>query len=504
MSADSVLNQLPWLRQPPAGDGPQNGAAAEQDPSALMLQRHTVAGAGRAPAPRTVRGLCEQFAVICESAVDPLEIASALEFEGLGDQAVKARFGFPDVFGLAEHMYWVVLRRPAEPEEQPDPWQASRMRPALHSLLYALPGICFPAAVGLLVGRGVKPTLVVSLLVAWSVGQGLAYLGYSRLGRTTDTDQARRLLRIGLAAGLAVVAAALATTALIVHPSSSALVFGAGEGMYMLGAGTVMVLGAEQWLLVALAPGVLYSATFLALGRPPGLAHLAWFMLAATPVLALALAAILTQPAGPPSGRMFEPAEWLGALLAAAFGLVAAGLLSFPVVAGANGRGGPDAGALLAALPLSLSMGAAEWSLLRYRRHTGRLLRATDSIRLFQARARLALLAAVLFYVAAAAALTAATVTVAAATGLVHPRPAYLPQLVAYLTLGAAMFLALALQAFGVRVFPLAACAVALALEIALHDLGQIVQVATSAGLLLVVGGYAAVVLSRAVRHAYY
>jgi hypothetical protein len=248
---------------------------------------------------------------------------------------------------------------------------------------------------------------------------------------------------------------------------------------------------------------VLYSAAFLALGRPPSLAHVAWAMLAATPLLALALAAIVTYPGGPPAGRLTQASEWPGALLAAGFGLAAAGLLSFPVLA-ADGHGGAATGALLAALPLSLSMGAAEWSLLWYRRHTRRLLRTADGITPFRARARLALLAALLSYVATAAALTAATVAVAAATSLAHPRLAYLPELAAYLTLGAAMFLALAMQAFGVRVFPFAACAAALAFEIACRGSGQIVPVVTAAGLLAVLGAYAAVVLSSAVRHALY
>ncbi len=39
---------------------------------------------------RDVDELCEQFTAVCESAVDPLEISSALEFDGLSDQAAQA------------------------------------------------------------------------------------------------------------------------------------------------------------------------------------------------------------------------------------------------------------------------------------------------------------------------------------------------------------------------------------------------------------------------------
>src|SRR5450755_3217818 len=117
--------------------------------------------------PRDLEELCEQFADVCESAVDSLEISSALEFEGWSDQAVRKRYGVPDVFALAEEMYRRVPRRPAEPDPLPDPWQASKIRPALHGLLYGLPTICFPAAAGLLTGPSVLSVLIVALLTSW-------------------------------------------------------------------------------------------------------------------------------------------------------------------------------------------------------------------------------------------------------------------------------------------------------------------------------------------------
>jgi hypothetical protein len=479
-----------------------NGSGRVRPMDTAELQRITSAN-GHSHTPRTVTALCEQFAPVCQSAVDPLEIASALEFEGLGDQAAKLRYGYRDVFALAQDMYFRVPRQPAEPEAPPDPWQGSKLRPALHGLLYGLPGVFFPAAIGLLAGPGILVTLIVALLVAWSAGQGLAYFGYTRLGRTMDMNEARRVMRFALLGGLAVVTVAMAVTGHLVHATGSVMLFGAGEGVYMLGAGVLMVIGTERWLLAALAPGVLGSAAFLALGQPPSLAHPTWALLAATPVLALALAIVFTRTPGQGIIQRPDSTEWIGALPAMAFGLVAAGLLTFPIAVGPHGHGGVNTGALLAALPLSLSMGAAEWSLLWYRRRTQRLLRETTQTRVFAVKSRLALLAALLQYLAVAVVLTALTVAVATAAGIVEPKLAYLPQLAAYAALGGAMFLALMVMAMGLRIFPLVASAIALAFEIVARDLGVLAQIVACAELFLVLGIYAAVMLGRAVRHAY-
>jgi hypothetical protein len=189
------------------------------------------------------------------------------------------------------------------------------------------------------------------------------------------------------------------------------------------------------------------------------------------------------------------------AIPAIAFGVVAAGLLAFPIVAGPEGHGGLNTGALLASLPLSLSMGAAEWSMLWYRRRTRRLLGSISRLRKFRLRARLSLLTALLQYLCGTAALIAAAVAVAAATGFAHPNRADLPELVAYLTLGSAMFLALLLQTMRVRAVPLFVAAAGLAAELVLRDKGMIVQVVTPAALLIVIGCFAVMSLGAAVRH---
>ena len=147
-------------------------------------------------------------------------------------------------------------------------------------------------------------------------------------------------------------------------------------------------------------------------------------------------------------------------------------------------------------------MGAAEWMLVWFRRRTQRLLRTTYHLQAFATRARLMLAAALLQYLVATVLLTVVVVVIATASRLIHPEWAALPQIAAYMALGCSMFVSLLLQGFGSRIFPLVACAAALALEILSRDLWVLGQIMVSTELLIVLTAYAALVLGSAERHA--
>ena len=167
--------------------------------------------------PPTVAALCEKFGAVCESAVDPLEVASALEFDGFSDNSVwRTTASTTSSPSLAPCTGGCRGVRPTR-RQPADPWRMSRFRPLLHGLLYALPAVCFPAAGGLLGGPGVLPTLVVALLVAWGLSQGLACAGYLRRAGSADENQVRRVLRAGFGAGLVLVALAMLAARLVLH-----------------------------------------------------------------------------------------------------------------------------------------------------------------------------------------------------------------------------------------------------------------------------------------------
>lgn len=442
--------------------------------------------------------LTERFRPVCESAVDPLEIASALEFDGISDRAARAGYDVPDVFALARLLYAKVPRKPAAPQAAPDYWGKSR--PLLHGLLYALPTACFPAAGALLVGMGVLPALVVALLASWGLSQGLAAIGYVRLGMS-GPEQARRVLRGGLAGCLVAMVLIMTATMLTVHARPPVIAFGIGEGAYMLAACVLLVIGADRWLPAALAPGVTGALVFLLLGRPIALEDQTWAALAATPLITCAIAVASTAGTGPRADYLPSRRELLGALPAVALGVTAAGLLSFPLVAGASGHGGGNTGALIAAVPLALSMGAAEWSLLAYRRGARRLVSQTDDPRWFRGHVARLLLVTLAQYTAVMIAVAGAALAVAAGVAHVPVDRTVLLSLGGYLLLGAAMFLVLLLQTVRIRLVPLALAAAALCTELALRHQGITVQVAAPAALLVTVGAYAYVRLGEAVLH---
>ena len=442
--------------------------------------------------------LCEQMATVCASAVDPLEIAAALEFEGMADRTVRERYGFPDVFALAEEMYQRVPRQPTEPAPVHTARHLGIGRSTLRGLIYGLPAVCFPAAEGLLAGPSATPVLIVSMLLSWAAGQALAYLGYRRLG-WTGAGETRRLLRPGIVVALALVACAVLIAAISVRASTGTIAFGLGQAGYMLSASVLMVLGRERLIAAVLAPSVLGAAAFLLLGRPATLEHAMWAALAATPVLALLAAYAHTRPSQyTPTGRLITLSEVRAALPRLAFGILAPALVVVPIVLGLAGRADAGIAVTLLAVPLALSMGAAEWCVSRYRRTTQRMLRKTSRLGQFGGRARLALLGATVQYLTAITALTCAASLIAVNLSPIRLDRAMIAILVGGIALGGAMFIALLLLAFDRCEITVLACAGAVGGELLFRGWGP--AVVSYLGLLALLGGYALVVLGRAGR----
>jgi hypothetical protein len=437
-----------------------------------------------------------------------LEVAAGLESDGLSDQSARVRYGFPDVFTLAEEMYRRTLRQPAEPPPRPSPWRSPVGRHLLHGLLFGLPALCYPVAGSVMGGRGALIVLVVSMLTAWPISQAVSYLGHARRSRL-DVDGARRLLRAALPIALVLLLAATLPTALLLGQSGPVLWFALGQGGYLLGATVLLVCGADWWLAAALAPGVLASALYLVAGRPAWAHPLAWLAIAVSLVLTLGFAVVRTS--WPRPGRSARPVrlvELLAGWPSGVFGLLVAGLLLFPLLAARFAHGGQGIGtaALLGTLPLSLSMGIAEWRLYGYRGRIERLMRRTGVLAEFGRRATLVLTGVLAEYLLGAAVLLIGVVSLAELAG-VHPQWTDIPSYAGYLVLGGALFLAMLIQVCVGAVRILGWCAAAVTAEIALvifapHAPVLRVQLVVAAGMALGLLWHGAITLSRAARHA--
>nr|WP_316775474.1 hypothetical protein [Streptomyces sasae] len=136
-----------------AGVAPEIRAAAVKDTAADS--RGTIPRRGGAD---PVKALMHRHRVLCERAVDPLEIAAGLEAHGVTDRAA-VRFRHRDVFSLAEELY---ARVPREAGPRPEPAPAPRVR-ADWVLLTLLPGaVCAAVVTGVRLTEG-RPRLLVAV-----------------------------------------------------------------------------------------------------------------------------------------------------------------------------------------------------------------------------------------------------------------------------------------------------------------------------------------------------
>ena len=389
-----------------------------------------------------------------------------------------------------------------------NPWRTTIGKHLLHGVLFALPALCYPVASGLMVDRGALLLLVISMLVSWPASQGLSYLGHSRRSRR-DLDGSRWLLRAGLGVFGLVLVAVVLLTATLSGESTPIQWFAAGQGAYLLAATVLLVAGAERWLCVALAPGVLVGAVYLLAGQPEQLHLAAWLALGVTLLLAIGFSVWKTSwPRPKPHRKLVRLGELRAAAPYAMFGLLVIGLLVFPLIAPRlfPGIRGADSTTLIGTLPLSLSMGAAELQLYRYRGRIFELLQRTRRLSEFSGRSRLVLGRALVEYLGMATVLMITVIGIGATIGS-GPQWSDLPDFAGYVALGGALFLALLTQTCSGTTGVLVWCAAALSAEflLALADpqaIAMRIQLVAALGLLAALLAHSATVLGKASKHS--
>jgi hypothetical protein len=201
-------------------------------------------------------------------------------------------------------------------------------------------------------------------------------------------------------------------------------------------------------------------------------------------------------------------AELLAGWPSGVFGLLVAGLVVFPVLAPrlVHASARTDTTTLLGILPLSLSMGIAEWRLYGYRRRIDRLMRSTSILLEFGLRAALVLVGVLIEYLSGTALLLIGAATITSLTNN-HPQWTSVPAYLGYLALGAGLFLSLLIQGCVGTVPVLGWCVGAVAAEFAIVVFVPgapvlRVQLVVATGMALALLWHGTITLSRASRHA--
>lgn len=399
----------------------------------------------------------------CTTAVDPLQIAAALEADGIIDANVHDEYGLRDIFELAEQLYRRVPRR-VQAAALAAPRMNRRWPEISHGLLFALPGLFYPAAVSLTRPGTATLAIVAAVVAGWAWSQVMIYVAHLLQGRQAHSDAAG-WLRLSAVIGLG--SACLLAAVLAWHnvDYASLQLIALGQLTYQLAAAVIIMLEREELLLAALLPGTISN-----------LLHLLFpAQVSAPAAIAGSIISVLIT-AGVAASITFRPRklrsatpsvtrqDLLLALPYLLYGLLCALLVSFDTLRFWRSFSATGLGLTIA--PLVLSKGFLEWQLRSYRLQVAQLLSGTHTEIRFQRAAMTAFLGRLAGY-----ALLLALLSLAALPFVLSPESEsrlLITALLANWLLGCAFFISFALIAQG-RIVLVNSC---LFIALALHAFG--------------------------------
>jgi hypothetical protein len=308
--------------------------------------------------------LVEHVRPVAAQAVDALQIAASLEAEGITDSIARARYGYADVFTLAEE----VRHRagPAGSTAVPASEMGRRWGPALrditHGLLYLLPAAVFPVALAVLGRRSLVLGLVLAGCVGWVWAGGATWLAYRLLGRGYP-GSAARVLRWSAVAGLPVAAAASVVVAMMTNAGYGLTALAVGQMAYQMASALLVFYRCEPWLFAAMVPAVAGGTAYLVGGAR--LLPVAIGVGVGSVAVAFGIALSKTR------GRQEHPEPPLADGLRGELGqfplVLAYSALSAVYLLSAQGRHLEDGFDVpIAAVPLIVGMGVVEWRAKRF------------------------------------------------------------------------------------------------------------------------------------------
>src|SRR6266511_1962293 len=163
------------------------------------------AGAALLAARDPLDDLVDRVRPVASAAVDALQVAAALEADGITDRSAQVQYGFGDVFALAAEVHRRTAPTRSSTGSAPGrarQWLAG-LRDVGHGVLYLLPAAVFPAVLAVLGRRALLLGLVVAGAVGWVCAGAAAWLAYRLLGRNHPGGSGRVVLPWALGVGIA-------------------------------------------------------------------------------------------------------------------------------------------------------------------------------------------------------------------------------------------------------------------------------------------------------------
>ena len=317
------------------------------------------------------------LATVCASAVDPLEIAVALEVAGVSHAVVTGRYNRADVFSLARTLWSRIPLRPAASKAVALPRSGNRSDLA-RGLLYVLPAVMLLAltsAFDLSLARWVLPF---AISWGWGVGQVTAFVGYRMQVGKESTNEATVMAHVVVIA--TTVTALLSTiVALAFGGGLTAVVAATGLVTYMVASAILLVRAEEKWLALLLAPGAFASLVVLTISQASIVSRYLGAIVIGGSFVAVVFRAMRHAHLRTTSGHPFARRDAVTASGHLLHGILCGLVLSLVVIQVGHPSPSNDFARMLLPVPLLATLGVMEWQLRTFRARIAKLTLSLES-----------------------------------------------------------------------------------------------------------------------------
>jgi hypothetical protein len=318
------------------------------------------------------------LATVCASAVDPLEIAVALEVAGISHAVATGRYNRADVFSLARTLWSRIPLKPAPSKAIVLPRSGDRSDLA-RGLLYALPAVMLLALTSAFDVSLARWVLPLAISWGWGVGQITAFVGYRMQVGKDAANESTVMTRVVVVAGLATLL--LSTiAALVVGGGITAVAAATGLVTYMVCSAILLVRAEEKWLALLLSPGALASLVVLMVAKGTTASRYLAAIVIGGSFMAVVCRAIRHAHLRTTGGHPFARRDVLVASAHLLHGILCGLVLSLVVIQVGHASPENEFARLLLPVPLLATLGVMEWQLRTFRARVAKLTNSLSSV----------------------------------------------------------------------------------------------------------------------------